>query len=118
MELKEKFTVHGYDIALNSPCFVTGKISANAELCLKAYVTDIEAGERIVQMFNGHARLDKWPYNAASAFPQVEVAVSVKNQDALCELQRLTSKNENVISREIIEQARQAPANQPSPLTD
>lgn len=114
MELKEKFTAKGYDIVLDLPCFVTGEASANAELCLKAYVANMEAGEKIVQMFNGHARLAKWHYNAA--MPEVEVGVSVENQDALCELQRLTHENGNFINREIIEQAKQTA--QPSASID
>jgi hypothetical protein len=110
-DVLERFNSRGIGQELNLPCFVSGRAVDDATSLkdnIAAFVTSKEAGERIVQMFDGLARLDYRPHEPK--WIQVKVGVGPQHLAALRALQRLSFENGGVISREIIRQAKAASA--------
>lgn len=108
----ENFRSRGIGFEYNLNCFVTGRQpTAGFGLDnIAAFVDSREAGERVVEMFNGLARLDYRPKEPN--WIQVKVGASEQHLPQLEELNRLTRNNGNKITKKIIEQAKKfIPAN-------
>ena len=81
------------------PCMVTGKPEA-LRPNLSGFVTSKEAGERIVTMFGGRARLDYRDYEPN--WIQVKVGVNKEYEEVLRRLERAVSESYNILSPEMI----------------
>jgi hypothetical protein len=114
--MPEQFSSRGIGQEWNLHCFVTGtppKGDVDLKPNIAAFVESRQAGERVVAMFNGLARLDYRPHEPN--WIQVKVGVLPEHIDALRELDRLTREGGDVISPEIIAQAKAASAARPAP---
>ena len=89
----------------NLPDFVTGqKPSGDLKDHISGFVDSKEAGERIVAMFGGAARLDYSPSEPTAI--QVKVGALPEHELQLRELHNLVREAGNTITPEIIEKAK------------
>jgi len=97
----EIFKSRGLGTEFGLKCFVTGEKSDGPNIA--AFVESKEAGERIVKMFNGRAKLS---YREREPdWIQVKVGVTNKYKIALEKLNYLVS-DENIINKEMVEDAK------------
>ncbi len=105
--MEEKFYSRGIGKEWKLACFVTGtSLESEDELKsnIAAFVESREAGQRVVDMFSGLARLDYRP--SEPNWIQVKIGAAKGHEEALETLHRLVRENDNVISPELIAEAR------------
>lgn len=106
--LSERFRLCGInDKNLNNvPCYVSGQDCSKASFAFSGFVANKQAGDRVIDMFNGKARLD---YNPSDEkYVRVRVGVTGENLPALEQLYILIHKNGEMITPGIIAEAKLA----------
>ncbi len=105
----EKWTLHKLGLEWGLTCFVTGCYdSGDLKDNIVGFVDSKEAGERVVDMFNGRAFLDYRPKDPN--WIQVKVGALPEHKNALKTLYDLVVENDNVITPDIIAKAKAVPA--------
>jgi hypothetical protein len=83
-------------------CFVTGKaVSMGSDIA--GFVRSREAGQRVVDIFEGRARLDYREYEPN--WIQVKICAVPEHLDALKRIYDATSKNGGIVYRELVQWA-------------
>jgi hypothetical protein len=95
----EFFTPRGIGIDGGFPCLVTG-VYLDCAANIAAFVVSREAGERVVSMLGGRARLDFREYEPN--WLQVKLGVSKGHEAVLQRLYDATSSSGNVITPRMI----------------